>query len=601
MIEIYKASNTNYDYNGDAVLHPISCLLDTNDWKLTIDNPADENIIYFEKEAVLAVPTWYSEKQLFRIFDYEKSETGITAYARPIFFDSAHDVMLLDTRPTDKTGQGALDIMTAGTRYSAQSDITDVSTAYYIRRNLIEALLGEDENSFLNRWGGQPVFDNWKIILNKRAGGDYGAKAKLGYNLTSIREHINTDNVVTRIIPVGYNGYMLGGNTPWVDSTNINKYAIKYIREVKYEDVKLQEDCGQDEAGFFTIEDYRAELVKRAKADFKAGADLPQIDYEIEIADLAKTTEYENIKELVKIGYGDTVECENERMGIITTAKCVNLVWDCILKQNKTIYLGDALVNYFDKLSGALNAVSGALNPDGTAKGEQVVGLIDLFKARMRATAEGAKKQADKAILFEDIDPNSETFGAMAIGTTGFVIANGRTPDDRDWNWKTFGTGQGFFADFLIGGVLLSQNYNINRSGFKLNLNTGEMSSERFTIRALDPQYGFSSFVFEKGRMYLKTTNNKTVGEIRTLPADGDTPEKIQIRGSMDDGKLCTIDLIPRDGTIQLMCRKLFLDALDKEIVINGQTAMTGRVEFSNGTYMDFTNGMLTNVKAANS
>jgi len=600
MIEVYKNTNSNYDFNGDATLHPISCLLDTSDWKLTIDLPIDENAELITNEAVVAAPTWYSDKQLFRIYDYEKSDSGITAYARPIFFDSAHDSMLMDVRPTEKTGKQALDIMTAGMKYSGKSDITAVSTAYYIRKNLIEAIMGSDENSFVNRWGGQPIFDNFKIIVNKRAGGDYGAKARFGYNLTSIEEHVNMDNVVTRIVPIGYNGYTLEGKTPWIDSPNINKYAIVYMKEVKYEDVKLQEDCQSEEVGFATLSEYREELKRRAKADFDNGVDLPAIDYKVEVADLGKTTEYENIKELVKIGYGDTVEVENEALGITTTAKCINLVYDCIAEQNETVYLGDATTSYFDKLSSTMQAANAAINWDGTVKGSQVGGLIDMFKARMKATAEGVKKQAERAILFEDIDPDSPMFGAMALGTNGFMIADERTADGRDWDWKTFGTGQGFFADFLVGGVLLSQNYIANKTGFRLDLNTGSIEAGRFSLRSVDPKYGFCSWTFEKGRMFLNTTANEAVGEIRVIPADGDAPEKIQIIGTIENGKMCVFDMIPRDGTIQIMSRKLNLDVIDNDTAVNGEVAKTGRVEFSNGTYLDFNNGFCTGVKAAN-
>lgn len=63
----------------------------------------------------------------------------------------------------------------------------------------------------------------------------------------------------------------------------------------------------------------------------------------------------------------------------------------------------------------------------------------------------------------------------MALGTTGFLIASERTPDGRDWDWKTFGTGQGFLADYLIAGVLLSQNYKDGEQGFKLDLNSGKI------------------------------------------------------------------------------------------------------------------------------
>ena len=40
-----------------------------------------------------------------------------------------------------------------------------------------------------------------------------------------------------------------------------------------------------------------------------------------------------------------------------------------------------------------------------------------------------AKKQEVRAILFEDLDPDSPTFGAMCLGTLGFEIAGERTAD----------------------------------------------------------------------------------------------------------------------------------------------------------------------------
>ena len=46
--------------------------------------------------------------------------------------DAADDCFLLDVRPTDKTGQQALDIMTApNKKYTAETDITSTGTAYY--------------------------------------------------------------------------------------------------------------------------------------------------------------------------------------------------------------------------------------------------------------------------------------------------------------------------------------------------------------------------------------------------------------------------------------------------------------------------------------
>ena len=52
-----------------------------------------------------------------------------------------------------------------------------------------------------------------------------------------------------------------------------------------------------------------------------------------------------------------------------------------------------------------------------------------------------------KAILFEDNVKDSPTYGAMALGTMGFMIANKKTLDDKDWDWQTFGNGSGFTAN----------------------------------------------------------------------------------------------------------------------------------------------------------
>lgn len=72
--------------------------------------------------------------------------------------------------------------------------------------------------------------------------------AAFGYNLQGITERVRFDDVVTRIIPEAYNGYMLEGERPWVDSPNIKKYPIVYTKVVQYSEIKLQEDCtGEDE------------------------------------------------------------------------------------------------------------------------------------------------------------------------------------------------------------------------------------------------------------------------------------------------------------------------------------------------------------------
>ena len=141
---------------------------------MSLENPADENFNLIKSGAVIKADTNIGKGQLFRIYEHEKTDSGVTAVAYPIFFDAARETFLLDSRPTNKTGQQALDILFSGTRYSGSSDILIASTAYWKKKNCIEAMNSDDDNSFLSRWGGEPIYNNYHVTVNNRAGGDYG-------------------------------------------------------------------------------------------------------------------------------------------------------------------------------------------------------------------------------------------------------------------------------------------------------------------------------------------------------------------------------------------------------------------------------------------
>ena len=111
-------------------------------------------------------------------------------------------------------------MMTApNSKYTGQSNITKVSTAYYQFKNLIEAINRDDDNSFINRWGGEIMFDNFKIIINEQIGTDNGVEIRYGKNIPvdGFSQEVDTNEVITRIYPKSFNGYTMTGNG-YVDS-----------------------------------------------------------------------------------------------------------------------------------------------------------------------------------------------------------------------------------------------------------------------------------------------------------------------------------------------------------------------------------------------
>lgn len=458
MIEVYVKGNEDYGSNGDMTLTPTTCEVELTVEgvaELTLEHPIDDlgRWEYLVTDNVIAAPTPYSKKQLFRIYDYIKTETEVTAYARHIFYDSAGE-MLVDVRPTDKTGQEALDIILSGTKYKAKTNIKTRSTAYYIRKNIMEAIGGDDENSFINRWGGERMYDNFTVIINDRLGGDYGACAEFGRNMTGIEADINIDDVVTRIIPESYNGYTLEGEEPWVDSPLIGNYANPRAAVVKFEDVKLLEDCQEGEEGFSTLELLREELKRRCKKEYENGLDKPKVNYKVDLVEIADTDDYKDYKKLTTIGIGDDVLTRDRKLKINVTARCIRLVYDCIEEENAEVELGNYIENYFDKTTSAADIIQKVTREDGTLKAEEVYGKIDAVKAQLKAQRDISQPSEVRAVLFEDLVEGSPTYGAMSIGTMGFCIASERTADGKDWDWKTFGTGRGFYADYVCVGQL---------------------------------------------------------------------------------------------------------------------------------------------------
>ena len=255
MIQIYNPENTDFEKNGNMTLFPSSATVNakiSGAWEVTLEHPLDDEgrWKYIVDNAVVKMPSFNGE-QLFRITHKEKSESEITADLQPIFMDSKDDCFLMDVRPTNKNGQQALDIMTApNKKYSAKSNIADINTAYYEKMNLIEALNSDNENSFLKIWGGEIVYDNFTVVIDKKAGSDRGVEILYGKNVAEngMSEEVDMRNVVTRIIPQAYNGQTMDGSTPWVDSPLIDKYPTIKYKVMKFENVKMEADAQDGDA-----------------------------------------------------------------------------------------------------------------------------------------------------------------------------------------------------------------------------------------------------------------------------------------------------------------------------------------------------------------
>ena len=184
---------------------------------------------------------------------------------------------------------------------------------------------------------------------------------------------------------------------------------------------------------------------------------------------LQNTEQYKDFKVLETVSLGDTVHCHHTKLDINTDARVIELTYDAILKKVTAVVLGDFEYNYFNNVSSSVNRIDGAIRPDGSVVAEQIQGFINGAKSQLRLQNTIAEKQDVRAILFEDLDEASPTFGAMALGTQGLQISRQRTTDDRDWDWTTALTSEGLIASIIVAGILSDQ-----KGNNYWNLDTGE-------------------------------------------------------------------------------------------------------------------------------
>ncbi len=582
MIQLYNPTNTDYIRNGDMTLIPTSAevhVILNGAWEASLEHPIDAEgrWKYIAEDAVIKMPSFNGE-QLFRIKQTEKKDSGVSAVLEPIFYDSMDDCFLTDVRPTNKNGQEALDLMTApNSKYSGSSNIKKASTAYYEYKNLMEAINGDDDNSFVNRWGGEILFDNFNVIINDRVGGDYGVELRYGKNIPQdgLTETVDTREIVTRIYPKAYNGHKLSGNG-YVDSDLIGSYPTIKTATMTFEDVKLAVDASEDDAenGVIICADQKAldkALTDKCKEQFELGLDKPKISISADMVLLQNTEAYKDYEVLETVSLGDTVHCRHNRLGIVTDARVIELTYDALSKKVTDVVLGDFQRDYFSDVSSAVNRIDGAIRADGTVMADKIAGFINGAVTRLGAQYNAAKKQDVLAILFENLDETSPMFGALAIGTQGILISRRRTADNRSWEWTLAIDYNGIIADTIVAGVLSDRQ---GKNYWDLDKGTFKITDGQLDISVTDDKFK---------NIILKSLRSPAGNEyVTSIGPSGLRTEGTGIDPS--DGKryYCSV------GNFDIILSELnkavwfYANSLRKELTINGKVIVnSGQIKDS--------------------
>ncbi|WP_238138314.1 phage tail spike protein, partial [Lacticaseibacillus paracasei] len=270
-------------------------------------------------------------KAAFRIAQVIKSMGHLSITAYHVFWD-LNDDFIADTNIVDKDGQGALDqIMRAAnypTGFKVLSTIGNVTNARLVRMSIINALMGTDDNTFLNRWGGEFDWQDFSFSVNPRLGKDRGVHFEYAHNLTGYEATKDSSGIITRLLPEGYNGLLLP--ELYVDSPKLGNYRKPKIGTKTYQDIKAIDETqatGDQEGAIPVQEAYELLRAAAAKEFSESHIDEAQWTYKLNVALLENTEEYKDLSITTTVLPGDTVTITHKLDGIDVRARLTGYTW----------------------------------------------------------------------------------------------------------------------------------------------------------------------------------------------------------------------------------------------------------------------------------
>ncbi|MGD6837477.1 phage tail spike protein [Bacillus thuringiensis] len=356
MITLYKPNETDFTHNGIGVL-------DKHIYSATVEEELNGLFVFnfnyplfapygtkIDGMSIIKVPTPDGD-QLFRVVTPKVSMGEIKAVCYHIFYDLTENLIEdIFIQPTN--GSAAMARLSSGCQYkhpfTFYSDVTNISTARIVRKNPVEAMLDtSQDNSFVNRWGGELKRDNFDVKMLKSRGSNRGVVIRHKKDLLGYEGSVDWKIPTTRIMPQGFDGLLLPEK--YVDSPLINKYPHPRIRVIEFNHIKAAIGKNANDEDAVPLEEAYKRLRQAAKNMFDIQmVDQPKATYKVEFQELSQTEEYKEYKILQRVWMGDIVTVKHEEDGIDIQAKVIAYKYDPIKKEYINVTIGNFKESFTD-------------------------------------------------------------------------------------------------------------------------------------------------------------------------------------------------------------------------------------------------------------
>ena len=515
----------------------------------------------------------YEKIQMYRVISSESDDYTVNYQAVHIIFDELKAYgYIRDKRPDKAKASAALGIALAGSRWKVgRVDDSDLLSTNFYDLTRLDALskIIKTRNldlHFYLTFDGNKITGRYVDLLEFR-GEDTGERFVYGSNALEVVKEVDVSEVYTRIIPRGkgeekvdeegkptdgYGRRIKIDDVVWEKSKGdpIDKPKDQEYIELKEMTEKFGFSDGKARTRVQIFEDIEdpKELIK-AGYDFLVKVSRPLVQFKTKISKRSRT----NVGDIVRIIRKDLDFYYRTR---------IYKAHRNLLNETLEVEFGDKLVQSpSDRqkiVSDSLNSLEERIKETETDLKSSFVDKVNEGITHATFNRDGYNYELKKGNKYglpagyysfdREIDDNPQRVIYVGAGT--LAIADSKK-SNGDWDFRTFGTGQGFVADLLVAGTILGgkvrwnledgtllignspDDYNLYWDGGTLHLrNTDIDLSNNVDIEDM------------KKSISLKVSRGDIISEINQ------SPEQVKIKASKIDLEGSSVNI---KGTLQTL------------------------------------------------
>lgn len=357
LIILFDQNEQAFTSNGlGALPDAASCIVTeerNGEYEVEMEYPLTGSHFHdIQKRRILGVkPNPYDGLQPFRIYSITKPINGIvTVHAAHLSYDTSGSIVKLF--PADAGSASAAmsylkNFSVPSTPFTFFTNVGKTGTMSVPKPSSIRSLLGGSDGSILDTFGGEYLFDKWKISLLESRGANRGVTIRYGKNMTDLEQEENDTDFYTGVYPFWYSESENGGLVTLSDNNGIvnapGTYDFVKIMPLDLSSENFSKET-TDSEGYTTTIEKPTEAELRASAQKYISANkigIPKVSLDVSFVMLAQSEEYKDFARLETVKLCDTVTVEFEKLGVKTTAKCIKTVYNVLTDKYDSIELGE--------------------------------------------------------------------------------------------------------------------------------------------------------------------------------------------------------------------------------------------------------------------